>query len=44
MAHLTHIELAHEKPIPEETDIIVIGAGMAGLYTAWRILRENPDQ
>ena len=44
MAHLTHTELAHEKRIPEETDIIVIGGGMAGLYTTWRILRENPDQ
>lgn len=44
MAHLTHAELAHEKAIPEKTDIIVIGAGMAGLYATWRILRENPDQ
>jgi protoporphyrinogen oxidase len=25
-------------------DIVIIGAGMAGLYTAWRLLRQNPKR
>jgi hypothetical protein len=42
MPHLTCTELANEQSIPESADIVVIGAGMAGLYCAWRLLRENP--
>ena len=25
-------------------DVLIIGAGMAGLYTAWRLLRDNPTR
>ncbi len=28
----------------KETDIIIVGSGIAGLYTAYRILKENPEQ
>ena len=43
MPHITSTELANERVIPESADIVVVGAGMAGLYTAWRLLREDPD-
>lgn len=38
MAHLSAAELSHGKQIPTEVDTLVVGAGMAGLYCAWRIL------
>ena len=42
---MAHFTLAgSQEPIPEQADVIVVGAGMAGLYTTWRILKENPDQ
>lgn len=44
MTHLTLTELSHNKPIPERVEIVVVGAGMSGLYTTWRLLRENPNQ
>lgn len=44
MAHLTLEDLKHGRPIPKKPRIVIIGAGMAGLYTAWRILQENPDE
>ena len=46
MPHLTFKELKvhHKEPIPGKADIVVVGAGMSGLYVTWRILRENPEQ
>lgn len=44
MAHYTLKQLLHDKQIPQTAEIVVIGAGMAGLYTTWRILKENPGQ
>jgi len=31
-------------PAPPQSDVIIVGAGMAGLYTAWRLLRRRPDR
>ena len=41
MAHLTTTELSHTRHIPEAVDTLVVGAGMSGLYSAWRILRND---
>ena len=41
MAHFSIEELSHNQPIPKAIDILVVGAGMAGLYSTWRILREH---
>jgi monoamine oxidase len=50
MAHYTRTDLeTREGPkaaapsIPEETDVLIVGAGMSGLYVAWRLLdQEKP--
>ncbi len=42
MAHLTRAELADTANIPDRSEIVVVGAGMAGLYVSWRLLREDP--
>ncbi len=44
MAHLTLSNLKHKKSvsIPKTADVVIIGAGMSGLYTAWRIMLEQP--
>ncbi len=44
MGHYTFTQLSSDKQIPQTAEIIVIGAGMAGLYTTWRILKEYPGQ
>lgn len=31
------------KAISVHADVVIVGAGMAGLYTAWRLLREKPE-
>jgi monoamine oxidase len=41
MGHLSSKELSHNQPIPKAVDILVVGAGMSGLYSTWRILREH---
>lgn len=35
-----------EKPkgVPAKADIVVVGAGVSGLYCAWRLLRQQPDR
>ncbi|PMR70431.1 flavin monoamine oxidase family protein [Halomonas heilongjiangensis] len=43
MAHYTLKDLHHGNPLPKHTDTLVVGAGMAGLYTAWRIIEDKPD-
>lgn len=35
--------LKHGKP-PAEADVLIVGAGPAGLYTAWRLVKHDPDQ
>ncbi|UTW13454.1 FAD-dependent oxidoreductase [Marinobacterium rhizophilum] len=42
MAHFTLHDLLHRNPMPTQTDTLVVGAGMAGLYSTWRILQDNP--
>jgi len=45
MAHLTLSKLKHSESVevPKTADVVIIGAGMSGLYTAWRIMQEQPD-
>ena len=43
MAHLTIDEFAHDQKIPDQIDVLVVGAGMSGLYATWRILEDNPN-
>ncbi|MFC6671118.1 flavin monoamine oxidase family protein [Marinobacterium aestuariivivens] len=43
MAHLTLHDLLHRNPMPSHTDTLVVGAGMAGLYTTWRLLEDDPN-
>ena len=43
MAHFTRADLAHDKAIPGNVEVAVVGAGMAGLYVTWRLLRENRE-
>lgn len=42
MPHLTSTELSHTHPIPKTADTLVVGAGMSGLYSTWRILQNEP--
>lgn len=44
MAHLTLSTLKHNKSvkIPKTADVVIIGAGMSGLYSAWRIMQAQP--
>lgn len=30
------------KNIPEQADVVIVGAGAAGLYCAWRLLKQDP--
>ncbi len=30
--------------IPKKADVVIVGAGVAGLYTAWRILQQHPKK
>ena len=43
MAHFTVENLKHVKrhQIPKKASIVIVGAGMAGLYTAWRLINEK---
>lgn len=43
MPHLTSAELAHDEPLPESLDTLVVGAGMSGLYATWRVLGEDSN-
>ena len=42
-SHYT-IESMPPKPLPAEADIVIVGAGMSGLYVAWRLLMEDPNR
>ncbi|HEX6368619.1 MAG TPA: FAD-dependent oxidoreductase [Longimicrobium sp.] len=35
---------SYGESIPDRADLIIVGAGMAGLYCAWRYLEKNPGQ
>ncbi|MEM9339523.1 MAG: FAD-dependent oxidoreductase [Bacteroidota bacterium] len=43
MAHFRVSELKHaqEHQVPDEVKIVVVGAGMAGLYSTWRLMHEK---
>ncbi len=43
MAHYTLSNLKHGKSLPNHVDVVVVGAGMSGLYSTWRLLQENPN-
>ena len=30
--------------LPESADIIIVGAGVAGLYCAWRLMEQDPSR
>ena len=32
------------KSIPNKTDILIVGAGVSGLYAAWRLLQQDPSR
>lgn len=42
MAHLTRAQMAAQPAVPSDADVVVVGAGMSGLYVTWRLLREDP--
>ena len=44
MAHLTPTDLGRPQPLPPTTDVLVVGAGVAGLYVAWRALLDDPSR
>jgi phytoene dehydrogenase-like protein len=33
---------SHGQSIPQSADLLIVGAGIAGLYCAWRYLEKNP--
>jgi len=39
MAHLSH-NAACDTAIPQSTEVVVVGAGMAGLFASWRLINE----
>lgn len=41
MPHLTSADLSNNEPLPKAVDILVVGAGMSGLYATWRILDQD---
>ncbi|AWB68237.1 amine oxidoreductase [Saccharobesus litoralis] len=41
MPHLTQEQLNNNCPIPDYAKIVVVGAGMSGLYSTWRLLNET---
>ncbi|WP_428460206.1 flavin monoamine oxidase family protein [Photobacterium makurazakiensis] len=43
MPHFTKEELGHCKALPETAKTVVVGAGMSGLYSTWRLLNETDD-
>ena len=43
MAHFTRAQIQARSGVPSEADVVVVGAGMSGLYVTWRLLREDPD-
>ena len=40
--HFHHFDLSPGS-VPEKVALAIVGAGMSGLYCAWRIQQENPD-
>ncbi len=42
----THYDASHfnEEPPPEHSDVVIVGAGMSGLYCAWRLLQQKPNR
>ncbi|WP_346836683.1 FAD-dependent oxidoreductase [Microbulbifer sp. SAOS-129_SWC] len=42
MPHFTSSQLAEFKNLPNTVETLVVGAGMAGLYCAWRLQQSDP--
>lgn len=42
MPHLSCSDFKHKGSIPQSVDVLIVGAGMSGLYAAWRILQKEP--
>jgi len=36
--------MVKKKGIPKDSDILIVGAGIAGLYSAWRLKNKNPNR
>ena len=34
----------HPEVLPDHADVVIVGAGAAGLYCAWRLLRQNQSR
>lgn len=43
MSHLSRKQISHDNKVPSHAKIVVVGAGMAGLYSTWRLLNETDD-
>lgn len=43
MPHFTQNDLKNTNSIPSTAKVVVIGAGMSGLYSTWRLLNETED-
>jgi hypothetical protein len=41
MTHFTQKDLGHKNKVPKKAKIVVVGAGMSGLYSTWRLLNET---
>ena len=41
MSHLSRKQISHDNKVPNHAKIVVVGAGMAGLYSTWRLLNET---
>lgn len=39
-----HSSIQSPNAIPDSVDILIVGAGMSGLYSAWRILKADPTK
>ena len=44
MSHYTQKDLGSRKRLPKRAKIVVVGAGMAGLYSTWRLLNETKNK
>ena len=38
-----HLPTFEQLPETQEVDVVIVGAGVAGLYTAWKLLKDHHD-
>lgn len=41
MPHFSTKDICHKNKVPTKAKIVVVGAGMSGLYSTWRLLNET---